>query len=146
MTDPRIRIDFYVLPATDIGARLNFACRLTEKVYGMEHRVHAHAGSSGQARELDELLWTFRQGSFLPHTLSNSATDEVAPITIGYDEPADTDGDLLINLADAIPPFFDRFTRVAEIIDGTEGSRQLGRERFGFYRDNGYEPNTHNIS
>lgn len=146
MTDSRIRIDFYVLPATDVGARLYFTCRLTEKVYGMQHRIHAHMGSSGQARELDELLWTFRPGSFLPHSLSMSATDALAPITIGYDEPADVSGDLLINLADAIPPFFDRFNRVAEIIDGTQESRRLGRERFGFYRDNGYEPNTHKIS
>jgi DNA polymerase-3 subunit chi len=112
----------------------------------MQHRIHAHMGSSGQARELDELLWTFRQGSFLPHSLSTSATDAQAPITIGYDEPTDVSGDLLINLADAIPPFFDRFTRVAEIIDGTQESRRLGRERFSFYRDNGYEPNTHEIS
>ncbi len=102
--------------------------------------------SSGQARELDELLWTFRQGSFLPHALSVSATDDPVPITIGFDEPSDIDGDLLINLADAIPSFFDRFTRIAEIIDGTPESRRLGRERFGFYRDNGYEPNTHKIS
>ena len=83
MTDSRIRIDFYVLPATDVGARLYFTCRLTEKVYGMQHRIHAHMGSSGQARELDELLWTFRQGSFLPHSLSVSATD--ALMTDEYD-------------------------------------------------------------
>ncbi len=103
MTDSRIRIDFYVLPATDVGARLHFTCRLTEKVYGMQHRIHAHMGSSGQARELDELLWTFRQGSFLPHSLSVSATDALAPITIGYDEPADVSGDLLINLCRCDP-------------------------------------------
>ena len=104
--------------------------------------------SSGQARELDELLWTFHQGSFVPHALWVSATDDPVPITIGYDEPTDIDGDgdLLINLADAIPSFFDRFTRIAEIIDGTQESRRLGRERFGFYRDNGYKPDTHNIS
>lgn len=146
MTDPDIRIDFYVLPATDPGARLHFTCRLTEKVYVMKHQIHAHTASSGQARELDELMWTFRQGSFLPHTLSMSATDKLAPVTIGSDEQATVGGDLLINLADTIPTFFDRFTRVAEIIDGTQESRRLGRERFGFYRDNGYQPNTHNIS
>jgi DNA polymerase-3 subunit chi len=146
LTDSRIRVDFYILPAKDTRARLQFTCRLTEKVYGLQHRVHAHAASSGQARELDELLWTFRQGSFLPHALSTSSNDAPVPITIGYDEETTSDGDLLINLADNIPTFFDRFARIAEIVDGTEESRRLGRERFGFYRDNGYEPNTHNIS
>ncbi len=146
MTDSRIRVDFYVLPVTDTRARLQFTCRLTEKAYGLQHRVHAHTASAGQARELDELMWTFRQGSFLPHALSSSATDEPAPITIGYDENTDAGGDLLINLADDIPTFFDHFSRVAEIIDGTPESRSLGRERFSIYRNNGFEPNTHNIS
>jgi len=146
LSDSPVRVDFYVLPATEAGARLHFSCRLTEKAYGLQNRIHAHAASSGQARELDELLWTFRQGSFLPHALAAQGSDEPVPITIGFDDKTDVGGDLLINLADATPPFFDRFSRVAEIIDGTEESRRLGRERFAFYRDNGFEPNTHNIS
>jgi DNA polymerase-3 subunit chi len=146
LTDSKVRVDFYILPATDVRARLQFTCRLTEKAYGLRHRIHAHAASSGQARELDELMWTFRQDSFLPHSLTSATADDPAPITIGYDEKTTADGDLLINLADEIPTFIDRFTRIAEIVDGTPESKRLGRERFGFYRDNGFEPNTHNVS
>jgi len=51
----------------------------------------------------------------------------------------------VINLADAIPPFFDQFARIAEVIDASAECRQHGRERFSFYRDNGYEPNTHKL-
>jgi DNA polymerase IIIc chi subunit len=35
---------------------------------------------------------------------------------------------------------------VAEIIDASDEGRRSGRERFAFYRDNGYEPNTHKIA
>jgi len=69
----------------------------------------------------------------------------LAPITIGHSEQSDTSGDFLINLADEIPPFFDKFERVAEIVDSTSVGRSAGRERFGFYKDNGFEPNTHKI-
>ena len=135
-----------MLATKDAGARLRFTCRLTEKAYGKQHRTHAHTASAAQARELDELLWTFRQGSFLPHQLSTPGAEELAPITIGHGDQAGEHTDFLINLADDIPSFFDRFARVAEIIDDTEECRRLGRERYSFYRDNGYQPNTHKIA
>ena len=146
MSKASIRVDFYVLPATEAGARLHFSCRLTEKAYGLNHRTYVHMDSAAEVRQLDELLWTFRAGSFLPHETASAETGaNQAPIVIGHDEQTGVKGDLLINLANTIPPFFDRFDRVAEIIDGTPEGRSLGRERFSFYRDNGYEPDTHKI-
>jgi DNA polymerase-3 subunit chi len=146
LTHQPLRVDFYILAATDKSARLRFACRLAEKAYGLKHKIHAYTSSPAIARELDELLWTFRQGSFLPHELVQTDKQEMlAPITIGHSEQSDTSGDFLINLADEIPPFFDKFERVAEIVDSTSDGRCAGRERFGFYKDNGFEPNTHKI-
>jgi DNA polymerase III subunit chi len=47
--------------------------------------------------------------------------------------------DLLISLHDECVPFFSRFERVIEIVgDDTEDSR-MGRERYKFYKDRGYE-------
>ncbi len=142
-----LRVDFYILAATDNSARLRFACRLTEKAYGLKHQIHAHTSSAAIARELDELLWTFRQGSFVPHELLQPDPREiVAPITIGHSDQSGPNGDFLINLGDEIPPFFDQFARVAEIVDASADGRRAGRERFSFYKDNGFEPNTHKIS
>lgn len=139
------RVDFYVLPDAHDGARLKFACRLTEKAYKLDNRTHAHVNGAAQARQLDELLWTFRPGSFVPHEISNTASSPDAPVTIGHDCAAPAGGNLLINLADAIPPFFDQFARVAEIVNADTECRQLGRDRFSFYRANGYEPTTHKL-
>lgn len=142
------RVDFYVLPDTDAGARLHFACRLTAKAYKLANKTHAHVTGAAQARQLDELLWTFRPGSFIPHEIANQTPQPDAPappVTIGHDDEAALSGDLLINLTDTIPPFFDQFARIAEIIDANAECRQRGRERFSFYRDNGYEPDTHNL-
>jgi len=36
---PAPQVDFYVLPGSDDGARLRFACRLTEKAWAKRHRV-----------------------------------------------------------------------------------------------------------
>lgn len=141
-----LRVDFYVLPSADPGTRLQFACRLTEKAYTLNNRTYAHVGDAARARELDELLWTFRDGSFIPHEIASDSSNDTPPVMIGHKIDTGADGDLLINLADSIPTFFDRFDRVAEIIDASDEGRRSGRERFAFYRDNGYEPNTHKIA
>jgi len=140
-----LRVDFYIIADADASARLRFACRLTDKAFSLKNRVHAHVENAAAARELDELLWTFRQGSFIPHRVLGSSADEPAPVTIGYGEQYEAGGDLLINLCGEIPTFFDEFGRVAEVVDADEDQRRLGRERFGFYRDNGYSPNTHKL-
>lgn len=146
MNSTPLRVDFYVLASSDSGARLQFACRLTEKAWSLNNRTYAHVASAAHARELDELLWTYRAGSFIPHAVAPADVAERPPVLIGYDSETDFDGDLLINLADAIPSFFDSFGRIAEIVDASDDGRRTGRERFKFYRDNGYRPDTHKIA
>jgi DNA polymerase-3 subunit chi len=140
------RVDFYILDAVEPASRLNFACRLTEKAYGLNNRVYAHTASPGDAKQLDEMLWTFRQGSFVPHQLLTDTGKGRAPIIIGTNDKCEDNGDLLINLTEAIPEFATGFQRVAEIISGDEQSRQIGRERFKSYRELGMEPEIHQIS
>lgn len=138
------RISFYVLEAPDPGARLVYACRLAEKVYKLRQRIHAHVGSPAEAEALDDLLWTFRQGSFVPHEVLGEGKAPTTPVTIGTGEPPDAD--VLINLTAEVPAFVARFSRVAEIVDGTPESRGTGRARHRWYRDHGLEPETHTVS
>jgi DNA polymerase-3 subunit chi len=138
-------VSFYVLAAQEPVARLSFACRLTEKAYRLDQRIHLHTATHTDAEVLDKMLWTFRQGSFVPHERLVPARTPVAPVTIGSgtDEPPDVD--LLINLAAEVPAFFQRSARIAEIIDGSSECREAGRNRHRFYRQHSLEPETHQI-
>jgi DNA polymerase-3 subunit chi len=83
------RVDFYLLNQAGQHSRQTFACRLAEKAYRLNNTVHIHAGSRGDADRLDELLWTFRDGSFVPHErVSGSRQDAESPITIGCENEA----------------------------------------------------------
>jgi DNA polymerase-3 subunit chi len=144
LSDPG-RVDFYVLAAAEAAARLRFACRLTEKAYLLNQRVHLHTDSPAAAAELDELLWTFRQGSFVPHEVARAGETPQSPVTIGHGPAPPPASDVLINLAGDVPAFADACPRVAEIIAGSEEARREGRERFRLYRQAGREPATHNI-
>ncbi len=148
------RVSFYVLNGTEATTRLGYACRLTEKAYKLENRIHAHARDTAMASALDVLLWTFRQGSFVPHELLTPSSQQnaasTAPVTIGSTDGGEAlpppDADLLINLADEVPAFFGRYPRIAEIIDGSTAGREAGRARHRFYRDQGLEPETHEVT
>jgi DNA polymerase-3 subunit chi len=140
------RVDFYILAGTGEQSRQNFACRLAEKAYRLQHTVHIHTANRQQAELLDALLWTFRDSSFVPHELLGAAGNKTeAPVTIGHEECDIGSQDLLINLTDEIPPNAASFPRVAELVTSDEESRQRSRKRFVHYRDLGVELETHNI-
>jgi len=136
-------VDFYILAN---GSRERIACKLSEKAYGMGNRVYIHTRSAEQAQQLDELLWTFREGSFVPHEQYQANTICESPIQIGCHESPDTDCDVLINLSDEVPLFFSRFLRVAELVGTKDTDKTQGRERFRFYRDRGYSLKTHELA
>ena len=137
------QVDFYVLPDATPRGRAVFTCRLAEKAFGLGHRVFVHTRSEGEARELDELMWTFRDRSFLPHCLAG--TDESAAVHIGTGDGPAGDFHLLINLAAEVPAYFSRFERVAEVVNADATLRNQGRERFRFYKDRGYPLETHKL-
>jgi len=142
------RVEFYILDRPGKEARLNFACRLAEKATSKDLEVLINTETDADSARLDELLWTFSQGSFLPHRVLSDAAgeDEAEPVLIGCNrEPEDGSWDLLINLAPEVPEFFGRFSRVAELVGGEEQDKAAGRERFRYYRDRGYELKTHHI-
>lgn len=140
------RIDFYVLPDQSADGRTLLACRLSEKAYQLGHRVYIHTASAEQARMLDDLLWTFRQGSFVPHALYPTAADDASPVLIGTGEdmPAEAP-QVLINLGAAPPLGFERFARVIEIVDQHPETLAVARERFRYYRERGYPPTSHKL-
>ena len=140
------RIDFYILEQTAADNHLLFTCRLAEKIYSQGQRLYIHSSSEQQAAKLDDLLWSFRQGSFIPHGLYKNGQPAELPIHIGHDAEPEAGMDALINLCQEVPAFFSRFPRVAEVIEPGEPGKQAGRERYRFYRDRGYPLESHTIS
>ena len=140
------QIDFYILGADSSEERLRFACRLTDKALQRQHRIFLNAESSLMAEQLDQTLWTFRAGSFIPHRRLSGTGPVMEPVVIGHDqEPPEESWDVMINLAVEVPDFFSRYQRVAEVVDGDAQRRSQGRERFRFYKERGYELRTHNL-
>lgn len=137
------RVGFYVVSAAGESQRLQVAARLADKAFAQGRRIFINASNEAQARELDELLWTFRPASFLPHGLLGAEHSE--RVAIGWGQDPGEHNDLLINLQLDIPDFFSRFQRVAEVVTQDDASLAALRQSWKFYRDRGYELDKHDL-
>ncbi|MDD3649872.1 DNA polymerase III subunit chi [Immundisolibacter sp.] len=135
-------IDFYVLDGTPPPDAQLFACRLLETVVRRGAKVHVHVADEAAAHALDECLWSFSAGSFVPHRLVGSAGR--APVWIGWQPPAQP-GEVLLTLTDEVPHFFSGFRRVLELVPADEPGRARARERYRFYRERGYRLRQHKL-
>lgn len=141
------QVDFYLQESPDSGSKEMLVCRLADKAFRLGHQSYVLASDWAQAQRLDELLWTYSAGSFVPHGLyaaeQTQRTDY--PVLIGADEAPPVCDDVLICLRGPVPEWFSRFRRVAEIVGADADDKASARERYRFYRDRGYPLNTHKL-
>lgn len=145
MNNPRI--DFYVLSECKENGRMLLACRLTDKAYQLGHSVYIATASEAQAAILDDLLWTFRQDSFIPHERYSAAHPQESPVLIGIgaDVAPHRNLQILINLTDVIPNGLEHYQRVIEVVDTDPQVLAASRQRFREYREHGLTQETHKL-
>lgn len=143
------RINFYIIEEGSAEATQLFICRLTEKAWHQDNAIYIHAGDESSANQIDDLLWSFNETSFIPHQMATDiSTDKT--VLIGHKlmnaEIPNSHHDVMINLSDDIPSSFSQFERLAEVIFANDSSKEKGRDRYRFYKDRGYALETHKIS
>ena len=140
-----VRVDFYLLSDDQPNAQWLVACRLLEKAYLKGHRVFVHCTNQQEAELLDELLWTFKDDSFIPHNLQGEGPEPPPPIHIGYSKEPRGFNDILLNDSKQIPPFYTKFKRVIELVMNNEEAKEQSRLHYKEYRAQGCELFTHPI-
>ncbi|OGT46313.1 MAG: hypothetical protein A3E83_09340 [Gammaproteobacteria bacterium RIFCSPHIGHO2_12_FULL_41_20] len=140
-----INVDFYILEKSTKPQSRLFICRLLEKAYQQQQLVYIHVDSPAEAEQLDTLLWTYREDSFIPHNIYSSPQPMEPSIQIGYTEKPPHHQEILINLCHEIPIFYAQFTHIIEIVFADPNVQQLARERFRQYRSQQCVMNTHKV-
>lgn len=139
------RIDFYLLKSTDAKARYLIACKLAEKAWRAGMKITLFTASPEEDRLLDDLLWQFRPASFIPHATISAPTLAGLGCVISHQGLNEGFMDMLINLSPNVPPGFEKFERLAELIDENEAIKKEGRVHYRFYKDQGYAIETHQM-
>ena len=148
---PPPRVDFYVTEESGEPARLRLACRVAEKAWLARQHVVVFCDDPALLPRFDEMLWTFGEGSFVPHdTVTREGAECAAPVALTTGplpaSPATVGNwQVLVNLGATVPACYARFERIAEFLDARPEVRAAGRERFKAYRAGSIEPQTHNV-
>lgn len=139
-------ISFYVLATESTEERYQFACKLIEKAYRSGAFAYVLTDSSEQSRLIDELLWTFRAGSFIPHQVYKGELPDIEnTVLIGSNNPPEKWQKTVINLSSKIPQDFQQTERILEILDNSEETKAWGRQRYRQYQQAGIEIVTHKL-
>jgi DNA polymerase-3 subunit chi len=142
-----VRVDFYVLAEDAPDARLRWACRLAEQAAEQGSYVYLQTADSEQAQRLDDLLWTYKDGSFLPHEIfaGGPASHARVMVLLGDAAAPPSHRQLVVNLTDGIPADLQQYERVAEIVDVDPQRKRIARERYKQYRERGCTLESHNV-
>jgi DNA polymerase-3 subunit chi len=140
-----MRVDFYLLTNEEPDAIWLLACRLVEKAYQRGHRVFVQCKDQHDAEHLDELLWTYKDDSFIPHNLQGEGPEPPPPVQIGFDKEPRGFNDILINMSNPIPTYASRFKRVIELVATSEEAKAISRDHYREYRSKGCQLHLHTI-
>jgi DNA polymerase III subunit chi len=110
-------IGFYHLLSTTLDRALP---KLLERAWMQGHRILVRAGSAERVEQLDALLWTYEEASFLPHGSARDGNAAAQPIwlTHGSDNPNRASMLVLVDNVEAENLAF--FGRCADLFDGND--------------------------
>jgi len=136
------RIDFH----SNVSNQLDYACRLTRKALAAGCKLVVRHQDQGQLDEFDQLLWSFSAHDFLPHVSVQHSLASHTPVLLSLASESGADNisghnEILLNLSDKVPPDFDRFERMIEIVASDIEATQTGRERYRHYQQQGFQLN-----
>ncbi|MDK2123093.1 DNA polymerase III subunit chi [Parachitinimonas caeni] len=126
------QITFYFNPAN----REHALCVIAGKALARRLQVVVATGSPAASEALDRLLWEVPTTGFLPHCAADAAIAAETPILVDHRCELLPVRDVLINWTDNLPPGFERFGRVIEIVDADNATS--ARARVGAYKAAGH--------
>ncbi|MGS2722523.1 DNA polymerase III subunit chi [Porticoccus sp. GXU_MW_L64] len=122
---------------------LLYCCRLIEKVSARGLPILVHTPDEATAVQLDELLWSFQESSFVGHTTDNA---DHQPVNISWQDDPGEHHHVLINLGTQVPSWHGRFEKVLEIIYDQPEVIESKRNSFRYYKERGYPLRYHDLS
>lgn len=140
---------FYITQQNSQSENYPVIARLASQLINQNHKIYCSVDTEAEAEQLDQILWTFNDISFLPHKIRNIDKHSAAPLEICFNamQPLPTDHDVWINLSHfhSLPNWYAQFNCIVEMVWEEEKIKQRGRERYKIYKSLGYAVEHHTI-
>jgi DNA polymerase III subunit chi len=141
-----LEVSFYILPSASLQERDVLICKLAEKAYRQGIYSVILTASEAHSKLLDDLLWTLRANSFIPHQIiSENNVDYPKQILISADMTCLPKNSTLINVSQQTPSQPLQFERILEIVHQESLCLAAGRERYRHYQAVGAKLTTHKL-
>jgi DNA polymerase III subunit chi len=129
-------VQFYHLTATPLERALP---KLLEKALAGGFKTLLIAQSEEQVEQLNQLLWTYNPGSFLPHGSLKDGHAEDQPILLSTQQEALNGATLLAVTDGSVAAAPEKFERILDIFDGTDSvAVENARRRWSVYKNGGH--------
>ena len=143
------QVDFYLISNRVNDAKYKLASRLANKLQRIEQSCLIVTDDSAATTELDRVMWSFSDSSFLAHDLTSESTP-LSSVQIGEHNSItqlvlERQHDVLINLSSDIPIFNHNFSRIADLVESDDDAKASARKRYKSYQAEGFELKMHNI-
>lgn len=131
----------------NMADKTQYLCRLLRKAVAQGAQV-AVTGPQAALDELDSALWSFSETDFVPHCRADSEAVvlDASPVVLGVMPAQSPHHDVLLNLGAQVPPGFERFERVIEVVGTPDEERADSRQRWKYYQQRGYALVRHDLS
>ncbi len=110
-------------------------CRVVAKAWRTLGQVDVYCPTPEEGEILDDLLWTFHAGAFVPH-----GRDPAEPVFLTHVEEEIREGTPVLVLAgpSGLPAAASRCKRIVDFIPAREQERKDARERYRLLKQSGY--------
>ena len=129
---------FYILNANeDIN---HSTCKIIKRFYESEKKVIVSSKNSMLIDEVNKLLWTFEQLSFIPHSTSKDYDPLTRVLLMETDYKNDSiskkDYNVFINLDDQAKTDYHDHEIVVELVSSNEQQKKIARDKYLYYKNN----------
>jgi len=129
------RVEFYF----NVADKLAKVTELCDRAVTKSRQLTIFTQDGAMANLLQQKLWQYAPGSYLPSAHPLEENSRFAPIIVDATGEHLLQDDILINLKAECPPFFSRFRYLVELVGNDEADKAAARLRYKFYRDRGYQ-------
>ncbi|MEY4591389.1 MAG: hypothetical protein RIR18_284 [Pseudomonadota bacterium] len=113
-------------------------CNLLRKAAAQGKNLVVFSRSQGPLDNLDRLLWTFDQTSFVPHCRAETPLASQTPIVLTTSPEVLSSAARVLNLDPDLPPNLDDVDALIEVVGQDDEDRIPARARFRAYKERGY--------
>jgi len=133
-------VDFYILPDDQLTTAQHYACKLAERNWQSGKRVLIQTDTAEESHQLDDLLWSIKDNSFIPHGVATlELTDQQQPILISHQKINDENFQSILNLSSRPSDIcIENEIKIDEILNQDEQRKLSGRQNYKVYRELGY--------